>query len=74
MKYLILALTALHLSSCLNSEAQEQKKITANMTNGQFQCRTMGAIEPCGVRLYDCTDGARRFDVVCAVGVTIERW
>lgn len=74
MKKLIIALITLSSASCLHTEAQEQKKISVQMNNGQFQCQSMGAIEACGVRLYGCTDGLRRFDVVCGVNITVERW
>lgn len=74
MKTIILILAILPLTSCLNSNAEEPKKITATLNNGQFQCQSMGAVEACGVRLYGCTDGLRRFDMVCSVNVTVERW
>lgn len=74
MKKLLIALITLSSASCLQSEAQDHKKITAMMNNGQFQCQSMGAVEACGVRLYGCTDGLRRFDVICGVNITIERW
>lgn len=68
----ILILTSLFLTSCLQTKADDAKKITT--MSGNFQCRSIGAQETCGMRLYDCTDGLRRFDVVCANNVTIERW
>lgn len=71
---LILMLSMLAVS-CTNSDAQDAKKITMTTTSGaNFQCRSMGAVEACGVRLYDCNDGLRRFDVICANNVTVERW
>lgn len=74
MKKIIIALITLSSASCLQSEAQDQKKITVSMTSGQYQCQTLGTVESCGVRLYNCTDGLRRFDVICGVNITIEKW
>lgn len=74
MKLLIIALIALSTTSCLHTKADDGKKIMASTTSGSFQCRSMGAVQNCGVYLYDCTDGLRRFDVVCGVNITVERW
>jgi hypothetical protein len=70
----ILILVALFLSSCLHTKADDVKKITASTTSASFQCRSIGAVEACGARLYDCTDGLRRFDMICANNVTIDKW
>lgn len=73
MKILILSLTAF-LTSCFASTAQQTKAYKATINNVGFQCRSMGTVAPCGAYLYDCTDGTyRRFDVICATNVTIEK-
>ena len=73
MKILILSLTVF-LTSCFASTAQEPKTYKATINNVGYQCRTIGTIDECGARLYDCTDGSfRRFDVICATNITIER-
>lgn len=74
MKKLILALITLASISCTESDAQEPKTYKASVNNVSFQCRSIGAIESCGARLYDCTDGSfARFDVICATNVTVQR-
>lgn len=74
MKKLILALITLCSISCTESDAQEPKLYKASINNVSFQCRSIGAIESCGARLYDCTDGSfARFDVICATNVTVQR-
>lgn len=74
MKKIILILATLLSTSCLHTKADDGKKIMASTTSGSFQCRSIGAVEACGARLYDCTDGLRRFDMICANNVTIDKW
>ncbi len=74
MKTIILILAILPLTSCLNSNAEDPKKISVNTQAGSFQCTSIGTIEACGARLYDCFDGAQRFDMICATNVTIRKW
>lgn len=74
MKTIILVLTTF-LTSCFATNAQDTKLYKASINNVGFQCRSMGGvIQACGAFLYDCTDGSfRRFDVVCATNVTIDK-